>query len=54
MTAVKAAQRGAFEYLPKPFDLQELIAVVGRALSVPAEPMRHAARSRAMPRNACR
>jgi two-component system nitrogen regulation response regulator GlnG len=37
MTAVKAAQRGAFEYLPKPFDLQELIAVVGRALSVPAE-----------------
>jgi len=37
MTAVKAAQRGAFEYLPKPFDLQELIAVVGRALSVPVE-----------------
>jgi two-component system nitrogen regulation response regulator GlnG len=37
MTAVKAAQRGAFEYLPKPFDLRELIAVVGRALSVPAE-----------------
>src|SRR6202042_2700182 len=35
MTAVKAAQRGAFEYLPKPFDLRELIAVVGRALSVP-------------------
>ena len=37
MTAVKAAQRGAFEYLPKPFDLQELISVVGRALSVPTE-----------------
>jgi two-component system, NtrC family, nitrogen regulation response regulator GlnG len=37
MTAVKAAQRGAFEYLPKPFDLRELVAVVGRALSVPAE-----------------
>jgi two-component system nitrogen regulation response regulator GlnG len=37
MTAVKAAQRGAFEYLPKPFDLRELIAVVGRALSVPTE-----------------
>jgi len=32
MTAVKAAQRGAFEYLPKPFDLRELLAVVGRAL----------------------
>ncbi|HET6184079.1 MAG TPA: nitrogen regulation protein NR(I) [Acetobacteraceae bacterium] len=34
MTAVKAAQRGAFEYLPKPFDLQDLLAVVGRALTV--------------------
>ena len=37
MTAVKATQRGAFEYLPKPFDLQELLAVVGRALAVPSE-----------------
>jgi two-component system nitrogen regulation response regulator GlnG len=36
MTAVKAAQRGAFEYLPKPFDLQELLAVVSRALAAPA------------------
>ncbi len=35
MTAVKAAQRGAFEYLPKPFDLKELLAVVGRALAGP-------------------
>ncbi|MFC0410565.1 nitrogen regulation protein NR(I) [Roseomonas elaeocarpi] len=34
-TAVKAAQRGAFEYLPKPFDLKELLAVVGRALTTP-------------------
>ncbi len=32
LTAVKAAERGAFEYLPKPFDLKELIAVVERAL----------------------
>src|SRR6476660_4473836 len=39
MTAVKATQRGAFEYLPKPFDLQELLAVVGRALAVPASPV---------------
>jgi len=39
MTAVKAAQRGAFEYLPKPFDLKELLSVVGRALAAPpAEP----------------
>src|SRR5437762_175652 len=35
MTAIKASERGAFEYLPKPFDLKELIAVVGRALSRP-------------------
>src|SRR5246500_651602 len=38
MTAVKATQRGAFEYLPKPFDLQELLAVVGRALAVAPTP----------------
>lgn len=37
MTAVKATQRGAFEYLPKPFDLQELLAVVHRALAQPPE-----------------
>ena len=38
MTAVKAAQRGAFEYLPKPFDLKELLAVVERALARPPQP----------------
>jgi two-component system, NtrC family, nitrogen regulation response regulator GlnG len=38
MTAVKAAQRGAFEYLPKPFDLKELLAVVSRALATPVAP----------------
>ena len=37
-TAIKAAQRGAFEYLPKPFDLKELLAVVERALAAPAKP----------------
>jgi two-component system nitrogen regulation response regulator GlnG len=35
LTAVKAAQRGAFEYLPKPFDLKEVVSVVGRALAAP-------------------
>src|ERR1700761_5304201 len=35
LTAVKATERGAFEYLPKPFDLHELINVVERALSAP-------------------
>src|ERR1700740_1192421 len=38
MTAVKATQRGAFEYMPKPFDLRELLSVVGRALASPVEP----------------
>ncbi|MQX37603.1 nitrogen regulation protein NR(I) [Roseospira navarrensis] len=36
LTAVKATERGAFEYLPKPFDLTELVNVVRRALSTPA------------------
>ncbi|MFM2130517.1 MAG: nitrogen regulation protein [Pseudomonadota bacterium] len=35
LTAVKAAQRGAFEYLPKPFDLNELVGVVKKAFSQP-------------------
>ncbi|WNJ98594.1 nitrogen regulation protein NR(I) [Thalassospiraceae bacterium LMO-JJ14] len=32
LTAVKATERGAFEYLPKPFDLKELVSVVRRGL----------------------
>ena len=43
MTAIRASERGAYEYLPKPFDLKELIAIVGRALSEPKE----------RPRNRC-
>ncbi|WP_349371613.1 nitrogen regulation protein NR(I) [Salinarimonas sp.] len=39
MTAIKASERGAYEYLPKPFDLKELVAVVGRALSRPRGPV---------------
>ncbi len=35
MTALTAAEKGAYEYLPKPFDLSEIVAVVGRALSQP-------------------
>jgi len=38
MTAIRASERGAYEYLPKPFDLKELIAIVGRALSEPKDP----------------
>ena len=32
-TAVRATEAGAFEYLPKPFDLDELTACLNRALS---------------------
>ncbi|MCK0197795.1 nitrogen regulation protein NR(I) [Ancylobacter sp. 6x-1] len=38
MTAIRASEKGAYEYLPKPFDLKELIAIVGRALSEPKKP----------------
>jgi two-component system, NtrC family, nitrogen regulation response regulator GlnG len=33
LTAITAAERGAYEYLPKPFDLKDLTAIVQRALS---------------------
>ncbi|MEP0520674.1 MAG: nitrogen regulation protein NR(I) [Hyphomicrobiales bacterium] len=33
MTAITASERGAYDYLPKPFDLRELVEIVGRALS---------------------
>jgi two-component system nitrogen regulation response regulator GlnG len=45
MTAIRASERGAYEYLPKPFDLKELIAIVGRALSEPKDTQRTAPRS---------
>ncbi|MHA1568090.1 MAG: nitrogen regulation protein NR(I) [Alphaproteobacteria bacterium] len=37
ITAVKATERGAFEYLPKPFDLNELLRIVDRALTEPRQ-----------------
>src|SRR6201994_1429314 len=43
MTAIRASERGAYEYLPKPFDLKELIAIVGRALAEPKERVANAA-----------
>ncbi|HVV64900.1 MAG TPA: nitrogen regulation protein NR(I) [Rhizomicrobium sp.] len=33
LTAITATERGAFDYLPKPFDLKELVAVVQRGLA---------------------
>jgi two-component system nitrogen regulation response regulator GlnG len=35
LTAVRANERGAFDYLPKPFDLNELIGIVEKALRQP-------------------
>jgi two-component system, NtrC family, nitrogen regulation response regulator GlnG len=35
MTAIRASERGAYEYLPKPFDLKELTTIVARALAEP-------------------
>jgi two-component system, NtrC family, nitrogen regulation response regulator GlnG len=35
LTAVRATERGAFDYLPKPFDLGDLVTLVKRALSLP-------------------
>ena len=41
MTAVTATERGAFEYLPKPFDLKELTATVEQALAAKfADPLK--------------
>src|SRR3982750_2409082 len=44
MTAIRASERGAYEYLPKPFDLKELITIVGRALAEPKERVREQAK----------
>ena len=35
LTAVRATERGAFDYLPKPFDLAQLVTMVKRALALP-------------------
>jgi two-component system nitrogen regulation response regulator GlnG len=40
MTALTAAEKGAYEYLPKPFDLNEVVAVVGRALTQPGRSLK--------------
>jgi two-component system nitrogen regulation response regulator GlnG len=36
LTAVSAAETGAFEYLPKPFDLDDMISAARRALAKPS------------------
>jgi two-component system nitrogen regulation response regulator GlnG len=36
LTAIRATERGAYEYLPKPFDINEVATVVARAMQTPA------------------
>ncbi len=40
LTAVRATERGAFDYLPKPFDLGDLVGMVKRALALPVSSTR--------------
>lgn len=52
MTAIRASELGAYEYLPKPFDITEVLAVVGRALAEARRPVdaeRRAEESENMP-----
>ena len=44
VTAVRATERGAFEYLPKPFDINELVSVVQRGLTAASASATAAAR----------
>ncbi len=48
LTAVNAAEIGAFDYVPKPFDLDDLTATARRALSRPADTEAARAQAKAM------
>jgi len=48
ITAVNAAEVGAFDYIPKPFDLDDMTACARRALSRPADPEATRAQARAV------
>ncbi len=48
ITAVNAAEVGAFEYIPKPFDLDDMTAAARRALSRPADSEAAKAQARAV------
>lgn len=48
LTAVNAAQIGAFDYMPKPFDLDEMVGVARRALARPADAVKARAQARAL------
>jgi two-component system nitrogen regulation response regulator GlnG len=48
LTAVNAAEIGAFEYVPKPFDLDDMTAAAKRALTRPVDAEANKAQARAM------
>jgi two-component system nitrogen regulation response regulator GlnG len=48
ITAVNAAEVGAFDYIPKPFDLDDMTNAARRALSRPADPEAARAQARAV------
>src|SRR5579862_7073568 len=48
LTAVNAAEIGAFEYMPKPFDLDDMTAAAKRALARPVDTEANKAQARAM------
>src|ERR1700712_804414 len=48
ITAVNAAEMGAFDYIPKPFDLDDMTSAARRALSRPADAEASRAQARAV------
>jgi two-component system nitrogen regulation response regulator GlnG len=48
LTAVNAAEMGVFDYIPKPFDLDDIIATAKRALAKPTDPEAAKAQARAV------
>ncbi len=48
LTAVNAADAGAFEYISKPFDLDDMVGAAKRALSRPADSEANKAQARAL------
>jgi two-component system, NtrC family, nitrogen regulation response regulator GlnG len=49
MTAITAAERGAYDYLPKPFDLNELLGLAAKAIEHSQRPANANANSGATP-----
>ncbi len=48
LTAISAAEGGVFDYMPKPFDLDDMAAIAKRALERPADKEAAKAQARAM------